>query len=219
MNRRLTALLFSLTCLVGLGVFALSRQTTAIAQSPPDASSGQGLPVTASPLLPPPNFCIAGPDDRCLSVPIGYAQANLQPAGSMNINITGQLHFIDTGTTLTVTGIADGLEPTKVYASLIYDKNSVATGQSACLPTDNSLTFPAQMVVGVWLPVGSKRRTLHAVKLGTTGQITDYAPLSSIGTVSIREETQLGQPLPARPDPVRFQLRACSRVNTTALLQ
>jgi hypothetical protein len=219
MNRKRTTMVLSLTCLLGLGVFALSHQTVAVAQSSPDVSSGQGLPVTSSPLLPASNFCLLGPDGGCVSVPVKYAQANLLPAGALSINISGQVHFIDTGTTLIVTGIADGFDPTKVYAALIYDRNSVASGDAACLPTDNSLTFPAQMVVGVWLPVGSKRRTLHAVKMGTTGQITDYASLGSIGTVSIREETQLGQPLPARPDPARFQLRACGRPTRVSIIE
>lgn len=172
-----------------------------------------------NPTLPDLNFCLINPlGDGCASIPLGYAEAYLQPAGSLNINITAQMKFYDTGTSLAVTGMANGLDPTKVYVSLIYDTGSVPTGANACLPTNNSLTFPAQMVVGVWLPLGSKSRTLHAVKAGMTGQITDYAPLNAIGTVSIREDTQVGQPIPTRPDPVRFQLRACSNVNQTVLV-
>jgi hypothetical protein len=208
MNRTLTsALLFSLICLVGLGIFVMSPQAIAVAQ-------------TSTPPPPEINSCIRDPETgNCMSFPLGYANAYLKPAGTGNGNITARIDFFDFGSALLVTGTADGLAPDKVYVSLIYDKDSVATGPTACLNTNNGLTFPGQMVVGVWLPLGSKTRTLHAIKAGTTGQITDYAPLSAIGTVSIREETALGQQLPPRPDPVRFQLRACARVDSTALIQ
>jgi hypothetical protein len=73
------------------------------------------------------------------------------------------------------------------------------------------------MVVGVWLPLGSKSCTLHcAVKAGLTGQITDYATSNAMGTVFIREDTQVGQPIPTRPGSMRFQLWVCSNVNQTA---
>lgn len=198
--------LSGLRAFVVLGGLLLCCHTVAVAQ------------IQTTPTVPNLNFCLMDPNgDGCVSVPLGYAEGNPQPAGAANTNITASMRFFDTGSTLNVTGIANGLDPTKVYVSLVYDTGSVPTGTNACLPTNNSLSFPAQMVVGVWLPLGSRTRTLHAVKAGKTGQITDYAPLNAIGTVSIREDTQVGQPLPTRPDPVRFQLRACSTVNGTAL--
>ncbi|HZG52280.1 MAG TPA: hypothetical protein VEZ40_09095 [Pyrinomonadaceae bacterium] len=206
MKRIFASALSGLTSFVLLGALMLFFRTAAVAQT------------QTSPMLPDLNFCLQNPiGDGCVSIPIGYAEAYLQPAGTGNGNMTAQMRFFDTGNTLTATGMANGMDPTKVYVSLFYDTGSVPTGANACLPTNNSLTFPAQMVVGVWLPLGSKSRTLHAVKAGMTGQITDYAPLNAIGTVSIREDTQVGQPIPTRPDPVRFQLRSCSNVNQTAL--
>jgi hypothetical protein len=70
------------------------------------------------------------------------------------------------------------------------------------------------MVIGYWLPlIGSSKRTMQVLKAGATNAPVPLAfvPLENIGSVSVREDTQLGQPLPAAPDPARFQLRACGK--------
>lgn len=140
---------------------------------------------------------------------VARATANLHPI--RRSGISAFTTFRDDGITLAVNGMAFGMDPLKAYASLLYDQGSVARGPQACLPSDNSLTFN-QMVLGYWLPLGSRTRRLVVVKTGNLGVITDYAPLNLVGTVSIREDTQFPAPLPSVPDPNRFQIRACGKV-------
>ena len=113
------------------------------------------------------------------------------------------------------------MDPTGVYVSLFYDTSSRATHavvngtslQNACLPTEGfqpPQSF-SQMVIGVWLPVGSSTRTLSAVKNGAFDAPVPlaYLPINQIGTISVRQDTRAGQPVPNQPDPNRFRLRAC----------
>jgi hypothetical protein len=140
------------------------------------------------------------------------AVAALDPIN--NSAITATFSFEDTGAALVVQGFAQGMDPTKVYVSLLYDTGSVATGPTACLPTDNSLSF-SQIVLSYWLPIiGTSTRTLAAVKVGPPGTPVPlaYAPLSAVATVSVRQDTRPLQPLPAAPDPGRFRLKACGFV-------
>lgn len=137
------------------------------------------------------------------------ARANLEQINRSGIR--ARLEFTDDGNTLTVQGTARGLDPSKAYVSLVYDPGSVARGPRACLPTDDSLSFP-QMVLGPWVVAPDGTGLLNVVKTGSTGAITDYASLDDIGTVSVRQDTQPGQPLPPAPDPNRFVLQACGRV-------
>lgn len=140
------------------------------------------------------------------------AVAALDPIN--NSGITATFSFEDTGAALLVNGFAQGMDPTKVYVSLIYDNGSVATGPLACRATDNSLSF-SQMVLSYWLPlIGTSTRTLAAAKIGppNTPVPLAYAAVGTFATVSVRQDTRPLQPLPAAPDPVRFQLKACGFV-------
>lgn len=121
-------------------------------------------------------------------------------------DIRAALTFSDNGAELRVIGIATGLDPTRQYVTLLYDAGSVARGPSACLPTDNSLTF-TQMVVKFWKVDDDGNGRFSVRKKGSS-----YIPLSAVGTSSVRLDTQPGQPLPTAPDPNRFVLQACGKV-------
>ena len=132
------------------------------------------------------------------------------------------------GQTETITGFATNMDPYKAYISLFSDAGSPGSGPCACIPSNPSpaalqatcktsaappVNF-SQMVVGYWLPlIGSTTRTLHVLKAGASDAPAPLAfvSLENIGSVSVREDTQLGQPLPAAHDPNRFQLRACGK--------
>lgn len=131
-----------------------------------------------------------------------------------NSGITATFSFEDNGAALIVNGVAQGMDPLKVYVSLIYDNGSVATGPGACLPTDTSLSF-SQMVLSYWLPfIGTSTRTLVAAKIGppSTPVPLAYAAVGTFKTVSVRQDTRPLEPLPAAADPVRFRLKACGEV-------
>jgi hypothetical protein len=132
------------------------------------------------------------------------------------------------GQTETITGFATNMDPYKAYVSLIYDAGSPGSGPCACIPsnpppgglqttctaTDAAQVNFSQMVIGYWLPlIGSSTRTLQVLKTGGADAPAPLAfvSLENIGAVSVREDTQLGQPLPAAHDPNRFQLRACGK--------
>ncbi len=107
------------------------------------------------------------------------AEAALASVG--NSGVTAEIEFRDTGTSLQVTGEAEGLNPNVVYVSLIYDLGSVATGPTACEPTSNALTFD-QMFLGFWQPMGSSERTLTVTKTGS-----GFTPIGTFATVSVRQ--------------------------------
>ncbi len=132
------------------------------------------------------------------------SKANLHQIDQSRIK--AQIQFVDTGSTLKFNGTATGLDPTKTYVSLVYDDDSIPGGPRACLPTDNSLSF-AQMVLGVWRVNPDGTGTLSGTNRGTS-----YVPLTSIGTTSVRQDTQPTQPLPTVADPNRFVLQACGRI-------
>ncbi len=152
--------------------------------------------------------------------------ADLNPINRSGIQAL--IHVEKIGQTETITGFATGLDPYKAYVSLFYDAGSPGTGPCACIPSNPppaalQSTCPttsappvnfSQMVIGYWLPlIGSSKRELKVLKAGATNAPAPLAfvPLENIGSVSIREDTQLGQPLPSAPDPARFQLRACGK--------
>ncbi len=164
----------------------------------------------------------------------GAAQTGTVPEGDADMNpinrsgIRGLINVKRIGQTNTVTGFATGMDPYKAYVSLFYDAGSPGTGPCACIPSNpppaalastcKATNSPpvnfSQMVIGYWLPlIGSTTRTLQVLKAGNVNAPVPLAfvPLENIGSVSIREDTQLGQPLPAAPDPARFQLRACGK--------
>src|SRR5262249_31585427 len=120
------------------------------------------------------------------------------------------------------------MDPNKAYVSLFYDGGSPGSGPCACIPSNPppaglqstctaskapSINF-SQMMIGYWLPLtGNTTRSLHVLKSGATNAPTPLAfvPLEDIGAVSVREDTQVGQTLPAANDSNRFQLRACGK--------
>jgi len=124
--------------------------------------------------------------------------------------ISASATIIDLGISLTVSGSATGLNPLQTYYSLFYDTGSVPTSPKACLPTNNSLSF-AQMLVGPWAtPAGGGRSVLSSVRTGP-----QYAPLSALGTMSVRLDTQPLSPPPTAPNPQRFVLQACGKIVPT----
>jgi hypothetical protein len=129
---------------------------------------------------------------------VRVAVARLQPVDQSGIHALVVL--VDTGRELRVHALAQGLDPNQRYVSLVYDTGSRPSGPGACEPTSAALSA-AQMFVGDWEPVGRGVRTLQAVKTGDS-----YAPLSAIGTMSVR--------VVVGPPPAGFVLKACGRVQT-----
>ncbi len=87
--------------------------------------------------------------------------------------VKGNLVFLDTENTgMLVTGVATGLDPGLFYVTLLYDRGSVPSGPSACLPSS-----AGPMFVGFWNVSDDGTGTLD-------GRI-DRA-LSDVGTSSIR---------------------------------
>lgn len=142
--------------------------------------------------------------------------------------IQALIHVEKIGATETITGFGTGFDPYKAYVSLFYDAGSPGSGPCACIPSNPppaalQSTCPttsappvnfSQMVIGYWLPlIGSSKRELKVLKAGGADAPVPLAfvPLENIGSVSVREDTQLGKPLPSAPDPARFQLRACGK--------
>ncbi len=152
--------------------------------------------------------------------------ADLNPINKSGIQALISVQKI--GRTETVTGFATGLDPYKAYVSLFYDAGSPGSGPCACIPsnppppslaatcktTDAPAVNFSQMVIGYWLPlIGSSTRTLQVLKAGAPDAPggAAFVEFEKIGAISIREDTQLGTPLPSAPDPGRFQLRACGK--------
>ena len=96
--------------------------------------------------------------------------------------IEADFKFVDTGSKLTITGKAKGLEPGHVYRSLVYGPGSLVTGIHACEPNDPNTLGP-RMFVGFW--------NVHANGKGTLGPVVKegagvYVALNEIGTISVR---------------------------------
>lgn len=155
--------------------------------------------------------------------------ADLSPIGRSNVRALISVQKI--GRTASITGFATGLDPYKAYVSLFYDAGSAGSGPCACIPsnpppsslaatcktTDAPAINFSQMVIGYWLPlIGSSTKTLQVLKAGATDAPggTAFVELEKIGSVSIREDTQLGTPMPMAPDAARFPLRACGKFTT-----
>ena len=109
--------------------------------------------------------------------------------------VTAEIEFEDDGTTLTMTGEAEGLTPGVPYASLIYDIGSSAVGDEACEPTifggpDSIITT---MFIGLWVVDEDGEGELSAINIvdDETGMRV-YVSLDLIGTVSIRDLTVAG---------------------------
>lgn len=109
------------------------------------------------------------------------ATSNEHPIGGSGVS--GTIHFVDDGSTLTVTGTASGLTAGVVYFSLIYTDGTtsggIAEGQTmpstsratpACSGVNhfgNNLINANKMVLGLWTPLGSPNATLNVVKSST----------------------------------------------------
>jgi len=150
------------------------------------------------------------------------AAANIVPLRDANnnpiSNVQALVSVVDNGSTLDITGLATGMDPAQQYVSLFYDTNSLTTGLGACLPTPGGpqQTF-SQMVIGIWLPLGSSTRTLKASKFGPASAPVPlaYLAVKQIGTVSVRLDSQPTVPVPNAPDPARFQIQSCGRLVVT----
>ena len=128
-------------------------------------------------------------------------EADLEPPRDIEVTI----EFVDSGTTLTVTGTASELgadaDPGSVmcnglfslgapgecerHATAIYDKESTHEGPDACEPSGVSTLTGPQMFIGFWvLNTGTGVWELGPV---VKGPGADYTPLDEIGSVSIRD--------------------------------
>ncbi len=191
--------------------------------NPLNLSNSLGASSYLSNITPSPQLL---PESRSGAAPEGAAL--LQPLNGSNIRAI--LNVDRVAGTNTIIGFATGMDPNKAYVSLFYDAGSPGIGPCACIPSNpppaalaatcRATNSPpvnfSQMVIGYWLPlVGSSRRTLRVLKAGDPSAPAPLAsvPLENIGSISVREDTQLGAPLPAAPDPARFQLRACGAFN------
>jgi hypothetical protein len=105
--------------------------------------------------------------------------------------IKARIDFVDTHNELTgllITGTATGLDPDKIYVSLIYDNAAVPGGPRACQPGNDTLD-EEQMGLGRWIVNPDGTGTL--VSVNAEGA---YVPLSEFDTVSIIELTVIGRP-------------------------
>ena len=96
--------------------------------------------------------------------------------------IEADFKFQDDGTTLTITGTAEGLTPSRTYRSLIYGIGSLVEGINSCEPPSPNTLSGAQMFVGFWAVATDGTGTLGPVTKTGTG----YAALNTIGTISVR---------------------------------
>lgn len=141
---------------------------------------------------------------------IATGRAVLHPINRSGVR--GRVEFTDDGSTLTIHGVARGLDPAGTYISLIYDNGSPPRGPNACEPTifdpaDPGFLLPT-MLVGNWTVDGDGNGTLTAVNIQSniTGTRV-YVPLGKFKTISIR------QVVPPFTPP--FPLLACGEKKAT----
>lgn len=117
--------------------------------------------------------------------PQGIASSELHQVNQSGVR--AELLFLDSGSMMTVSGRATGLDPSVTYRTLIYDLGSVPGGPAtlgingACEPSSFPPPLPTQMLIGVWTVDGDGNGVLFAVKTGI-----EYTPLGTFDTVSIR---------------------------------
>lgn len=121
---------------------------------------------------------------------VATGRAQMHPVNESGVR--GTITFDDDGTTLGISGSARGLDPEGVYASLIYDNQSVPGGPEACEPaisdpSDPDFLIPT-MLVGFWGVDGEGGGTLAEVNIvdDETGERV-YVPLGKFKTISIRD--------------------------------
>ena len=139
-----------------------------------------------------------------LASSVKEGESELESIGGSGIE--AEIDFVDNGSTLTIHGEAEGLDPDKTYVSLIYDVDSPVTGPLACEPAIFAPGDPNNildtMFIGFWDVDEDGDGTLSETNIFddvTLGRV--YVPLSKIGTVSIR--------LFQDPD---FPVQACGKV-------
>jgi hypothetical protein len=116
--------------------------------------------------------------------------------------IQANVFFVDNGSTLWVLGVAEGLDPTKSYISLVYGTGSAPGGPHACEPSATHPITGAQMFVGTWTVDPDGSGVLSSKKTGAS-----YVPAAAAGTMSVRQIVAVGLP----------QLRACGEVAVNPL--
>jgi hypothetical protein len=117
--------------------------------------------------------------------------------------IKARMDFLDThddDTGLIISGTATGLDPGKIYISLLHDNDSVPGGPRACEISRDTFD-EEQMFIGRWEVNADGTGTMFSIQFHG-----GYIPLSDIGTVSIREFT-----IPGRPD--LAPVVACGQIN------
>lgn len=136
-------------------------------------------------------------DDGALEIPAGAGSSVIGKVVQDPENysgIHGRFFVQDNGTTIKLRGTATGLNPEKVYASLIYDIASPDEGPEACEPGIFDPSDPNfilnTMFFGIWTVDAAGNGTLDAVNIvdDATGERV-YVPTSKIGTISIRDLT------------------------------
>lgn len=101
--------------------------------------------------------------------------------------ITGEATITDDGTSIVVSGTAEGMRPGASfdYLSLYYDKASPPKGPEACQPGTFDPNHPLfltdpQMLGGTWIVDSNGDGTLLDL-------VGDYVPVGMVGTISIRD--------------------------------
>ncbi len=125
------------------------------------------------------------------------ADAELSPPTGPPSGIAAEIKFTDDGSTLTIEGKAEGLDPDALYGSLIYDVKSKRSGARSCEPEIFDPADPNNildtMFVGIWEVDADGKGTLAASNLQADPfginigcEAGCYVPLSKIGTISVR---------------------------------
>lgn len=154
----------------------------------------------------------------------GKVRAEAELASIGNSGITGEITFVDNpaAKTLTIRGEAEGLNPNRMYFSLLYNAGSPSVGTGACEPTNGSVGF-IEMLVGFWtvnedgegklftvksmsgntnLKVPANAQLLASFGLGGVENLPSYIGLNRVGNMSIRDVNE----------PPGFVLKACGDI-------
>jgi len=117
------------------------------------------------------------------------ADLHEEPGGS---GVTATIIFDDDGTTVKIRGHASGMDLDTTYISLIYDKDSVDTGGTACEPTifaGPPTGIIDRMFVGVWTVQPNGNGILMARNIEQDGGGKVYVSPDDFATISVRLAT------------------------------
>jgi hypothetical protein len=141
----------------------------------------------------------------------GVVRAEAELAPINNSGISGEITFVDNpaAKTLTIQGEAEGLNPARIYFSLLYNVGSPSVGKMACEPTafppDPRAISEIQMLVGFWSVNSEGEGKLLTVKsmsgnsnlkanaallppfLKGAQNAPGYVGLNKVGNMSIRD--------------------------------